>query len=436
MKERIVTKPEERLEAEDPFAASDYLHPDFEGMLSRVTQTRGASNQIRSRTTLVILAAAAVVVGLVVAGMYGWSSSTSGASVLIIGGRIVNQTAVALPSPQRAPTEYVPAGFTDGALAYDIRPATPEVLGAGRSLSSTSHSGLAYELATPADGAGFISRVASTFGVKGSPRGRNGTRPYWVVGSFPNPEVVFRMQGSLPTYQYSSGPCEVYTTVVQLGARLCPKHPGRPHGGELSQVNDNLTKARMVALASRYVQDVGLGYKIGAPIFSPRFTEPTYSVCRHACVFVSVSFPVVIHGDQTPAGFGITFDQRGTVISASGSAYRILPYKSYPLLSEVGGVSAINATHPFDAGGEFASSGRPHCSPKPCRFRRVSALPPVHVTLDSVSEYYDAYVLHDGTLVLLPVYLYTQSSGNVYPPTFSMLAVNPSDIQYKSLFNN
>jgi hypothetical protein len=366
----------------------------------------------------------AAVLAFVGLSLYGTPPTTSGAAVLVLGAHVVG-------------TKSVPFTFQASASFSGGRPPLTFIFKPGPALSTRPRSGLAYRLETPPSGSATVQHVAGVFGLSGTPGGHGGAATRWSVGTSPGALAVYQISGSVPTFTYTGNSCEM-GTVAQGNGIDCPRHLVQPHGGELSQAPDILTHSLIIRNASKYVRELGFGYGIGIMpgtlTFSPKEVNPAYSYCLHTCTYENAWFSLQIGGVLSDQGIAFTFNQRGAVVAATGPAFMVSAPKSYPLMSPADAVLALDATHPTQGFG---------IGPPPFRGeRKLPPLPPAHGTLNRATVILSVYVLHNGSLIYLPVYTFSKATyrvkaGGGLPARdvplqgfWSILAITPSDVHY------
>jgi hypothetical protein len=153
-----------------------------------------------------------------------------------------------------------------------------------------------------------------------------------------------------------------------------------------------------------------------------------------------LSFTIDVAGASTDQTVNFSVDANNNVVSASGPAFDVGAATNYPLESLSAGLSALNAEQqsrfPGTATGGGSSGSGPSTSSgvNPGGSSTTSPTPPgppvANVVLDGYSIALQTYQLTDGSLWLLPMYIYTgtetRADGSTSTGTWSELAVDPT----------
>lgn len=438
--------PEEQLELADPFAGAPYARDDLAAMLARIRAATPSEGHRIGRTprqaSARVLLGVAVVAGLILAGVYGFAPSTSTAGALDVVARLGQQHVSFVHTPP------APLGWSSGAI-FGERPPRSYAFKPGPDLSRVAGSGNGYLLVPPASAAVATEHVARLLGLSGSAVGHGGRTPRWSVGATTGPRAWYQVQAGVPIFGYTRSACEL-GAVLQGDGVGCPAHPWRPHSGELAQARDTLTRARLDALAQRFVRRLHLGYGIDLAqpnTYGPKGVDPVYQICRHACIYRNTYFWILVGGVPDGQGIGLSFDQRGTIVAATGPAFSVGAPTTYSLLSAAAGVGALDRTHPTQEdipGLLFEDFGRCHAAR--CRIRALPPWPPGHGILHASSLGQSIYLLKDGSLMALPTFTYTDATSynlanhGIHGPVparsgplqgmWYQLAVVPADVHY------
>jgi hypothetical protein len=371
----------DRLVAADPATSNPYQARNLDEMISRIIAIPSGAARSTWWQRVQLRVAGALILGSLV-GATTFVIVDNGASLPIL--------AIHNLAQHRPPT----FGSSDTKQLYEEIDFAPTA-----SLSTSSSSSSSYQLQIPLGGATEAARVASIFGVSGTPHeGSND----WTVTSASGAALDYETTG-LPQWYYSSStPAIAPATALSSTTAAMPSH------------------ATLAADAQGYLVKLAYGYGVSSPDYSTSTTSTTTANgAQSSQSQEEVSYVVTVNGLATDQSVSFSVDANNNLVYAQGPAFHVGAGTNYPLQSPVSGVSTLNATEratlPTSAG---ASAQGP---------------PIVHATLNSASLSLATYQLKDGTTWLLPLYTYsgsvTQSNGTTSSGTWSELALEPSYVQ-------
>jgi hypothetical protein len=370
-----------RLTALDPAAGAPYEHRDIESLIARITATPAVAPRRWWKNLEVKLAAFLVAGSLVVAGSLA----------------IVEGTATVLPSlalaqhhATFAPTASRSLGAMEVSEEFDFHAST--------ALSDTTPASPSYELSVPSDGASESVRVASVFGVTGTPVDTNGNGSDWTVSDASGASLDYQNSG-VPQWYYSSS-----------SPKIAPATQSDTASGPVP------SETTLAGDVQRYLDELGYGYTVASPDFGTSTISDTNSSGGPVSVSTAdVTYSVVVNGVSTDQTLNFSVNADNSVVYASGPALRVGTPVNYPLQSPLAGVAALNAAQHA----KYASS---------------SSTPPlVNATLTGDQVQLATYQLADGSLWFLPIYNYsgdvTNTTGTDSSGTWNELAIDPSYLQ-------
>jgi hypothetical protein len=458
--------PEERLTAMDPFAGAPYAHGDSPAMLSRITATPRVAKVSFAQGFRVRMAGAVAVAALVSVGGIA-AINAAGPSLQVLALSTTNHSG-ALPKAD--------SSTTTPALG-DMRLAENFQFVAGPDLTSGTGTAPSYVLSAPGDFAAASQQIASDLGVSGTPSDTPAANSYWTIGDTTSAYVSFWTDNAELSWNYTNVDLANNATLSSPPATTTPVDGLDP--GTLtpttSSTTTGLDNAGALADAQSTLSQLGVTGNFGDPSYS---TDGPYD---NGQVWNEVTLPWQVGSTDTGISFDFTFDPTGTLVYADGVDVVVSPGDTYPLISEVDAVTALQnqqnsdvtpggpilytpITSPTDvangssSGTSSGSSGTPSGTSGDSTSTTIGAgttpvsvpptdggtgtgdgstttttpsdtLPTVTVTLDSASIQYSLYTLSDGAEVLLPQYVFTADDGS----TWTVLAVDPS---YVSLSTN
>jgi hypothetical protein len=368
----------DRLAALDPAASNPYQTRNLDEMISRITATPSGAARSTWWQRVQLRIAGALILGSLV-GATTFVLVDNGASLPVLA--IQNLA-------QHRPTAF---GSSDTMQPYE-----EIVFAPGASLSTSSISTSSYQLQIPASGATEAARVASIFGVSGTPLDVSSS---WTVTSPSGASIDYETAG-LPQWYYSSStPAIAPATASSSATAVMPSH------------------ATLTADAQGYLAKLAYGYDVSSPDFSTSTSSTTaQNGTQSSQSQEEVSYVVTVNGLATDQTVSFSVDSNNDLVYAQGPAFRVAPGTSYPLQSPVTGVSTLNAT---ERAAYPASTGASAQGP-----------PIVHATLSSAAVSLATYQLKDGSTWLLPLYTYSgsvsQQDGTTSSGTWSELALAPS----------
>ena len=421
---------EDRLRAADPAATHAYQHPDANAMISRIMSQapRARRHVLRSfqiRMAGSVALAAALTIGAIAA-LEGAAPSLAIFSL-------------AAPSPSASPHSATVAPKSSAGFSAELPMRILEEFdfSAGPDLSANAGTGAAYELQIPTSASGEAARIATIFGVSGTPVDSNNDGKDFTVTDPSGGFVNYQTYDTVPRWSYSVALPEAASTTTSDGATVAMPSQSSVEGD-----------------VQTYLDRLGYGFQVTDPQFSTSNT--VMSSPGQASVTTNdeqASYSVTVDGQLTDQYVEFTVDQHNDVVSASGPAFGVMPALNYPLQSPAGGVAVLEAQQQseFAAQGSASQSGGTQSSTPPTPPNSSSSnspsttetggsttttIPIVAVTLDAESVSYQTYQLTDGSLWMLPIYNYTGNvstdTGSSYTGTWSVIAVDPTYIHISS----
>ena len=423
MKEFDVT-PEVRLVAQDPAAGASYVHADGPAMLSRVMATpRVAKVTFAHGFRLKMGSAAAAAALVTVGGIATLQAAVPSLSVLALGASHPAKIGADSLSASTVPGSFMPVRFFSN-LQFQ----------AGPDLTASASSAPTYVVSLPGDLAAASAQIATALGVSGDPSSAPAANSSWTVSDGTNSIYFSTDSGSL-FWSYSAT-----SAVVSSGGTGTSSSPGTtvpPTKSDSSTVS-TLSDPQTLALAQGLLSQLGVSGPFGTPTFNDT-SDPSATTGEP---WVSLSWEPT--GVESGFSFGFTFDAQGTLLYANGVNAVVSAGPAYPIMSEVDGVAALQSQQNSYRGGPILSTppvaSSPTCvpsttvspdgttvtasacppdtsttSPGPSSDpSTTTTAPPTIVVLDTVTIQYQQNTLADGTVVLLPQYVYTADDGSTY----------------------
>lgn len=421
-----------RLRAVDPAAGATYEHPDVSAMLARVTARPRVERVSFARGFRLRMASAAAVAALVsVGGIVALEAAPSSIPVLALS---ATSSVHHRFSSQEPTSSAAPAG----AQSFNTMVPADVTFVAGPDLSSQTESAPSYSL-TPAGDFGALSQqVATAFSVSGAPSSPPAANSYWTVGDSSGDFLSFWTDSAELNWQYTNS-SEAGNAVPEGTPPSSATTVPTNQAGTLATDNADLTAAESLIAATG----------VSGPFGTPEFSQ---SDAGTGISWTTVTLPWDVGGPGTGFQFDVTYDPTGTVIAADGVDVTVATAQSYPLISQVAGVAALNAqeTDTFGSGtttttggptqpgtdvnpggpmvpvtttttasssGSGGTPGGDGATPPPS-----AGTAPGTITLTSASIQYAEFALSDGSEVLLPEWSYTGADGSQW----TVLAVDPA----------
>jgi hypothetical protein len=371
----------DRLAALDPAANNPYQARNLDEMISRIVATPpGAARSTWWQRVQLRIAGALILGSLVGATTF----------VIVDNGPILPVLAIQNLAQHR-PTFSGAENTMQLYEEIDFAPSAP--------LSTSSSTSSSYQLEIPQSGATEAARVASIFGVSGTPHAGSED---WSVTSPSGAALDYETSG-LPQWYYSSStPAIAPATASSSTTATMPSH------------------ATLTADAQGYLAKLAYGYGVTTPDYSTSTTSTTAANGTQSSQSQEeVSYVVTVNGLATDQSVSFSVDAKNNLVYAQGPAFHVGAGTNYPLQSPVIGVSTLNAT---ERATFPTSTGA-----------RAQGPPIVHATLNSATLSLATYQLKDGTTWLLPLYTYagsvTQSNGTTSSGKWSELALEPSYVE-------
>jgi hypothetical protein len=359
---------EDRLAALDPAAHQTYSHANLDAMITRIVAAPGQAPSTRWQRLQARLAGGLIAATLVTA-----------------------LTLVATQGAPSLPTLAIQRALTgpSASFAAALPTSTNKDLrfSAGPEISARAPSIASYKLELPERARTESARLATLFGVSGTPKDSGDDN--WTVTSASG--AVLNYDGiGVPQWYYSSTSPKVAPAEESGSASV----PMPSHATITSDVH-------------RFAGELGYNYTLSAPSFSTATTSTTTPAGAPLTVFSeTASYVVLVHGTTTTQSLSFTVDPTNALLDASGPAFRVGSGVNYPLESPRAGVAAlrIDEQHPAAA---------------------TSTPPAAKAAITSDTVTLAPYQLEDGALWLLPLYTYSGAIEGV-ARTWSELAVEPT----------
>jgi hypothetical protein len=362
---------EARLAGLDPAANQPYHHADLDAMITRIVTTPEPARSTRWQLFQARLG-------------FGAIAATLAAALTLV----ATQGAPSLPALAIARALATPSAN----LATGAPMATYEDVhfSAGPAISSSAPSIASYELKLPANPKTEIVRLAKVFDVTGTLYDQSG----FTIASTSGATIAYE-DTDVPQWYYSS---------------RSPKVAPAEKSGSVSVAMPSHTA--LESDVRRYVSQLGFNFTLSSPRFSTATTSTTTAAGTPLTVSSeTASYSVVVDGQATDESISFTFNPANTLLFAEGPAFRVRSGVSYPLLSPLAGVVALNSAEAHS----FAATAKP---------------PKATATVTSETVSLATYELKNGTLWLLPLYTYAGSvapaNGEAQLRNWSELAVEPS----------
>ncbi len=430
---------EERLRAADPAAQTSYVHPDPNAMISRImARAPRARRHVLRSFQLRMAGSVALAAALTVGGIAALEGASPSLAVFALAAP--NHNGGTPRSPVHKSSS--PAGYAAAALPTNNGPMRVYEefdFSAGPDLSASEGTGAAYELSLPTSARAEDARLATIFGVSGTPVDTNSDGQDFTVTDASGNYVDYETYDAVPQWSFSvaipSAPNTSSTTSEGVNVAM----PSQ------DTVNGDV---------QNYLSQMGYGYQVTDPQFSESNNvvtspgQPTVTTNEE-----QATYSVTADGVLTDQSLQITVDQNNNLVSASGPAFSVMPGVNYPLQSPAAGVEVLEAaqqaqfassgsgqssgsgpsTTPLSAGTSGSPATPPSTTPDSDTTTTTPAPPIVDVTLDAETISYQTYQLTDGSVWMLPIYNYTglvtNADGSSYTGTWSTIAVDPTYIQ-------
>jgi hypothetical protein len=367
---------QERLAAADPVGSGSYAHRDPEAMLARIVTHNPMRRDGVLRTFKLKMAGAVTMASLVTVGGIAVLQSTAPGLPLL---------ALASAGSHKSISASLAHDFSTAKRINEEFAFTP---GPGFTSSATTAS--AYRLQVPSSASAEVTRITSILGVTGT--------------SSPFVSVSYESSG-VPQWSYSND-----STVAP---------PSRSSLTTFASIEANVQK---------YLVQLGYGYTATNPLRSNSMNQK------------NVSYRVVVDGIMTDQNVRFTFDSNNVLTYASGPAFYIDSAISYPLQSHVAGVDVLNdqqrnyfAPRGGSALGPNASASTTSLTPTSASSSSRTGPPIVGVTLDSVTTTLQSVTLINGSVWLVPDFVYTgmikNADGSTTSGTWTTIAIDPSFVK-------
>jgi len=427
---------EDRLRAADPAAAITYEHPDSNAMISRIiAQAPRARRHVLRSFQLRMGGSVAVAAALTVGGIAALEGAAPSFAIFSLAA-----------AKHSAPAGYSAANTKLGATNLPgtmMRIYEEFNFSAGPDLSANAGTAAAYQLQLPTSASAEVARLATIFGVTGTPVDTNSDGQDFTVTDANGNFVGYQTYGTVPQWSYSVA---------------IPQAPGTS-----STTSDGTTvpmpsQSTVNGDVQNYLSQLGYGYQVTDPQFSTSNNvtsspgQPTVTTNEE-----QATYGVTVDGQTTDQYLDFTIDANNNLVSADGPAFSVMPAVDYPLQSPAAGVEVLEAQQqayfaqnassgqPSGAGSSTAGSSSSSSGTSPATppssssdstnttTTTPSGPPIVDVTLDNETISYQTYQLTDGSVWMLPIYNYTgvvtNTDGSSYTGTWSTIAVDPTYIQ-------
>ena len=365
---------EARLAALDPAAGQPYHHADLDAMITRIVTVAEHAPSSRWQRLQARLAGGVIVASLAAALALAASQAAPSLSALAIARAL-----------EPAPTNNFSTATPMQAFEYVHFSAGPQI-------ASTPPSVASYELKLPANPRTEIKQVATVFGLTGTVK-RTAFADGLSITSASGAAISYWTDG-VPQWEYSSTSPSVAPAEESGSASVAmPSH------------------AAVESVVRRYLHQLGYNYALSSPSFSTATTSTTTPSGAPLTVSSETAdYTVVVNGVSTDRTISFTVDPADRLLYAEGPAFDVGVGVSYPLVSPLAGVAALNTAEAH----AFAATAKP---------------PTAKATLARDSVSLASYQLKNGTLWLLPLYTYSGSvapvNGATATRTWSELAIEP-----------
>jgi hypothetical protein len=276
----------------------------------------------------------------------------------------------------------------------------------------------AYKLKIPSNGGAELARLAGIFGVNGPIAASNGDD--WAMTGSNQSTLWYQSSDGIGSWSFNALGTSPVTSV---------------DGGVSSSTVPS--DATVEADAQHLMGELGYDYTVGNP---SSFSTQSITTTAAATFEKVVSYDVVVQGTPTDQTLQFAFDGSNDLVSASGPAFYVVSSTNYPLQAPLDAVATLNeqqarrfATHSGIAvQGAGATSPPDNGSPGSTGLTTPTAqVPPtVDATINAAALHLAAYRLADGTLWLVPEYLFTgdidNAAGSTSPSSWNAIAVDPS----------
>jgi hypothetical protein len=364
-----------RLAALDPAADQPYHHADLDAMITRIVATPSSATNARWQRIQAYLAGGAIAASLVVPLAFVAAQGAPSLSSLAIA------RALQAPSANNFSTATPMQAFEDVHFS------------AGPEIASTTPSVASHELTLPAKPRAELERLALVFGVSGTV-GRTNVANDLLITSASGAAISYEAT-DVPQWYYSSTSPKVAPAEESGSASVAvPSH------------------AAVESVVRHYVSRLGYNYALSSPSFSTATTSTTTPSGAPLTVSSETAdYTVVVDGVDTDQSISFTVDPANKLLSAQGPAFYVRARVSYPLLSPLAGVAALNTAEAHS----FAATAQP---------------PAAKATLSRDAVSLASYQLKNGTFWLLPIYTFSGAVVSSHGPkatrTWSELAIEPS----------
>ncbi|HUY43299.1 MAG TPA: hypothetical protein VMU98_06000 [Acidimicrobiales bacterium] len=375
----------ERLTAADPYAGQTFELPDVVSFIARITATPRRTSAWR-RFQLGVSGAVAATTLI----MVGAIAALQGAapSLPVLNFAAANTVQYNVYSSVKTSTSPLPTMNARGTAATVTRTNARYHFTASKTLSDAATVAPAYSLRAPNDPKAETTRLASAFGLSGS----------------------LQQLASATAWRVRSAGASLTLASRGLWAWSYVNPSARATGSARTTVPvRDLTRR-----ATRLVHALGYDFQLATPTVttgSATVSSPANS--QQGYLSISLSFPVVVNGSSTRLTSDFTFSTSGALISAHGPAFYVASSYLYPLRTPVAGVAALNTeratlAHGPSSGGSFTAN-----APRAATIR-----------LSTTSLALGAYQMSNGTLWLVPVYLFSVDAKGPRE-TWPLLAIDP-----------
>jgi hypothetical protein len=423
---------EERLRAADPAATSSYEHPDTNAMISRIMARSPRARHVMRSFQLRMAGSVALAAALSIGGIAALDGASPSLAVF----------ALAAPHSAKSPDTKFGASRSPGPGSTMMRIYEEFNFSAGPDLGATAGTGAAYELQLPASASAEDARLATIFGVSGTPVDTNSDGQDFTVTDSSGSFVDYETYDTVPQWSYSIAIPQADGTSSTTTDGTTVAMPSQ------STVNNDV---------QNYLGQLGYGYQVSDPQFSTSNNVTTSP--GQATVTTNeeqATYGVTVDGQTTDQYFDFTVDQNNDVVSADGPAFSVMPAVNYPLQSPAAGVAVLEAQQqayfasnsssgqPTGSGSSItpltsgSNDSTPATPPSTAATNDTTTTTPsgppiVDVTLDAETISYQSYQLTDGSVWMLPIYNYTglvnNTDGSSYTGTWSTIAVDPAYVQ-------
>jgi hypothetical protein len=386
---------EDRLAALDPAAGQPYQHRDLDSLISRITSVTTSAKGRAWHNFQLKIASTLVASALVTAGAISALQGSGSLPMLAL-----QSTSGAGSAPRASGAFSRASGAMEIYAKFDFS--------AGTALSTTTPTSASHQLLIPSNPSDETLRIAGIFGLTGSLVNASDASTDWTVSDASGTSLQYVNSG-VPEWTYSA------------------------NASGSSSLSDLPSRSTLEGDVESYLAKLGYGYSISSPSFGTT-TSTNDSSSPTSTSTEDVTYSVDVDGVGTDQYLTFSVDAANDIVSASGPAFSVASTQNYPLQSYTSAVNALNAAQQskFPTSSSTPESTTTGANPSGTNETTTppSGPPIVDVTLNAASITLETYELTDGSMWLLPVYVFTGvetgANGTVSGGNWFELALDPS----------